>query len=62
MTEREGAVNLSHKPTGEVPVKKILLTALLCSLVLFAWGFVSWTILPWHNTVANKFKSEAAVA
>ena len=43
-------------------MKKILLTALLCSLVLFVWGFVSWTILPWHNTVANKFKSEAAVA
>ena len=39
-----------------------LLTSFLCSLVLFVWGFISWTVLPWHNTVANKFRSEAAVA
>ena len=43
-------------------MKKDLLAALLCALVLLVWGFVSWTLLPWHNTVANKFDSEATVA
>ena len=43
-------------------MKKNLLAALFCALVLFVWGYVSWTVLPWHNTVAHKFDSEDAVA
>lgn len=38
-----------------------LLLSLLAGAVLFAWGFISWAILPWHNMVANKFTNEAAV-
>ena len=39
-----------------------LLLSVVAGLVLFVWGFVSWTILPWHNAVANKFTNEAAVS
>lgn len=41
---------------------KNLLAVVLCAVVLFIWGFVSWAVLPWHNTVANKFKDEGAVS
>jgi hypothetical protein len=43
-------------------VKKNLLLSIAAGLVLFVWGFVSWTVLPWHNRVANKFTNEAAVS
>ena len=33
-----------------------------CGIILFVWGFVSWTILPWHDMVAHRFTNEAAVA
>jgi len=31
-------------------------------MVLFAWGFLSWAVLPWHNAVANQFADESAVS
>jgi len=31
-------------------------------LVLFAWGVVSWMLLPWHLATLEKFKDEAKVA
>lgn len=43
-------------------MKKSALAAVLGGLVLFLWGFVSWAILPWHESVAHKFSDEAAVA
>jgi hypothetical protein len=43
-------------------MKNNVLAVVLGGCVLFAWGFVSWALLPWHNTVANKFADEAAVA
>jgi hypothetical protein len=43
-------------------MKNRILAVLLSAVVLFIWGFVSWAILPWHNSVANKFSQEAAVA
>ena len=43
-------------------MKSILIAACLCALVLFLWGFISWAVLPWHNTVANKFTDEAMVS
>ena len=43
-------------------MKKIILLSVLAGIVLFVWGFVSWTMLPWHNMVANKFTNEASVS
>lgn len=43
-------------------MKNCILAVVLSAIVLFVWGFVSWTILPWHNAVANKFADESAVA
>ena len=43
-------------------MKNCVLAVVLSAVVLFAWGFLSWTILPWHNAVANKFADESAVS
>jgi len=43
-------------------VKKILLLSVVAGIVMFFWGFVSWTVLPWHMTTANKFTDEQAVS
>ncbi len=36
--------------------------ALLGGLVLFAWGNVSWIVLPWHNMTLSTFTDEDEVA
>jgi hypothetical protein len=43
-------------------MKKNLLLSIAAGIVLFAWGFVSWALLPWHNLVAHKFTNEASVS
>ncbi len=40
--------------------KRILLASLLAAVAAFFWGFVSWTMLPWHNPL--KFKNSAAIS
>ena len=40
---------------------KILIAAVVAGLVLFVWGFVSWTILSWRDGDVHKFSDEAAV-
>ncbi len=40
---------------------KILLAALLAAIVSFAWGFVSWMVIGWHEAGVHDFKDEAAV-
>ncbi len=36
--------------------------ALAGGVVLFVWGFVSWTILPWHDMTLSTFADEDEVA
>ena len=43
-------------------MKKILLLSVVAGVVMFFWGFISWAVLPWHMTTANKFTDEAAVS
>ncbi len=43
-------------------MKKCVLAVVLSAMVLFAWGFLSWAVLPWHNAVANQFADESAVS
>lgn len=40
---------------------KLILASLLAAIVSFAWGFVSWTVMGWHDTGRFNFKDEAAV-
>lgn len=34
---------------------------ILGGIVLFIWGFISWTMLPWHTMSMHNFKSDVAV-
>src|SRR5213592_4004538 len=43
-------------------LKSLSLGGLIGGLVLFAWGVVSWMLLPWHLATLEKFKDEAKVA
>jgi hypothetical protein len=43
-------------------LKSIFLGGLIGGLVLFAWGVVSWMLLPWHLATLEKFTDEATVA
>src|SRR2546427_13216093 len=43
-------------------LKSLLLGGILGGLVLFAWGVVSWMLLPWHLATLEKFKDEAKAA
>jgi hypothetical protein len=40
-------------------MKPLLLSSVLGGLVAFVWGFISWTVLPWHKTLA--FRDDAEV-
>lgn len=46
---------------GIIMKKKIMQCALIGGLILFAWGFISWMVLPWHQMNFKKFKDEAQV-
>jgi F0F1-type ATP synthase assembly protein I len=41
--------------------KSLWLGGVLAGVAVFAWGFVSWTILPFHESTLLAFKDEAAV-
>lgn len=38
---------------------RILLGALIGAVVIFAWNFVSWVVLPWHNDTISTLPDEA---
>jgi hypothetical protein len=39
----------------------ILLAALVGGVIAFAWGAISWMVLPWHHATYSKFTDEEAV-
>ena len=41
---------------------KKAVAVIICAIIFFAWGFISWTVLPWHDMVANEFTNESEVA
>lgn len=43
---------------------KVLIAAVVGAIAVFAWGFVSWTLLPWHYSasMAKMPQEEAVVA
>jgi hypothetical protein len=42
--------------------KSLLMGGLLGGIVVFAWSFISWTVLPWHTSQMLAFTNEAEVA
>jgi hypothetical protein len=42
-------------------MKTIVWGTLVGGIVLFAWGAISWTALPWRNTVFQHFSNEEAI-
>jgi hypothetical protein len=42
--------------------KSLVIAALLGGLVVFAWSFVSWSLLPWHTSAMQSFVNEHEVS
>lgn len=42
-------------------MKKIVLPSLLAAIVVFIWMFISWAVLPWHNTDMKNIRDDALV-
>jgi len=42
-------------------MKRILVAGLLGALVIYIWGWISWTMLPWHNSTMPDLPNEDAV-
>lgn len=40
---------------------KNIIAAVVAGLVMFFWGFVSWTVLPWHNVDVSQFSDQQVV-
>jgi hypothetical protein len=43
-------------------MKRVLLAGVVGAVVMFAWGFVSWVVLPWHNMTFHTFDDAEAVS
>ena len=41
--------------------EKIFKCGLIGAVVLFAWGWFSWMVLPWHNKQFKAFTNESSV-
>lgn len=42
-------------------MKKVLMASVVAGIIMFFWGFVSWTVLSWHQDVSHRFSDEAAM-
>ncbi len=42
-------------------IKKLVLGGILGGIIVFAWGMVSWMVLPFHMQCISMFKDEKAV-
>jgi len=43
-------------------MKKLVMASIGGGVILFFWGFISWTVLSWHKDTSLSFDNEAAVA
>ncbi len=41
---------------------RLLISTIVGGIVVFAWGAVSWMVLPWHAATLQPFSNEVAVA
>ena len=42
-------------------MKQIILPSFLAAIVVFIWMFISWAVLPWHNTDIKTFPDETEI-
>jgi hypothetical protein len=42
-------------------MKKILIASLLGAITMFAWGAISWAVLPWHTSAIHTLSNEDAI-
>ncbi len=42
----------------EVIMLKVILGGIIGAAIAFAWSFVSWAVLPWHDMAMNKFTNQ----
>ena len=42
-------------------MKKIIIPSLLAAIVVFIWMFISWTIIPWHNSDMKSITDQALI-
>ena len=47
---------------GNLGFMKLIIASILAALASFAWGYISWMQLSWHETGMRDFKDENAVA
>jgi len=40
---------------------KAIFGGVIGGIVAFVWGFISWTVLPWHDMAINKFRNQEFV-
>ena len=40
---------------------RVLVAGIVAGVALFAWGFVSWVVLPWHNLTFRDLPDEVAL-
>jgi len=41
---------------------KVIFGGFIGAIIAFAWSFVSWVILPWHDSAMNKFSNQEFVS
>ncbi len=42
-------------------MKKLIFSAIAGAVIIFAWGSLSWMVLPWHMMTLNSFRNETSV-
>ena len=57
---RQDILSWDKFPVGELIVKKVIAT-IAAGLVLFVWGTVSWTMLPWRDAAVEKMPNETII-
>lgn len=40
---------------------RVILASIVGAIVAFVWGFVSWTLLPWHNNTMQGMSAQSPV-
>ena len=41
---------------------RVILAGILGGIALFIWGYISWMVLPWHNTSLHRWANEQVVS
>ncbi len=43
-------------------MRKVIIGGIIGAIIAFAWSFVSWVVLPWHNATMNAFTNDQMVS